>query len=430
MYWRPVAAVAYLAAMETTFPGSVIPVPEPALTPDEIVERAAAMREDLRERQAETEERTFYAPEIHQAFADAGFYRILQPRRFGGYEFDIETYYRVVIELSRGCPSTGWCFCLGGAHVLQLAAYFGEEAQAAIFGADGHFVAASRDLPAGTATPVDGGYRIEGTWNYCSGAPYSTHFIARAKLAGPDGEVPDEPRLALVAIARDDWEMLDDWHGILGLRGTGSHSIRVPGAVVPESWVVTDDPFDLAEGHAAPLRVHPNPMYNRQHINFFHGEIAAIMTGVAMAAVDEYERIVLTNRTYDPLPPGPRWAAPDYQRPLGLGSAKAQAAREITLGTARRHLELCHREADGGGAYRFDEDLLHESMQGQAAVTAFEAIEMLVRMSGSSHAVREGQRMERYMRDALVYRSHQQGANIEMMATVFGRSRLEHLRGD
>ncbi len=406
--------------MQTTYPGSVIPVPEPALTPDQIVGRAAGMREDLRARQAETEARTFYAPDTHEAFAGAGFYRILQPRRYGGYEFDVETYYRVVMELSRGCPSTGWGFCLGGAHVLQLAAFFPDDAQAEILAPDGHFVAASRDLPAGTATPVPGGYRIEGTWNYCSGAPYSTHFIARARHGD---------QLVLFAVARDGWEMLDDWRGVLGMRGTGSHSIRVPGTVVPESWTVTEDPFDTAgDGHAAPLRVHPNPMYNRQHFNFFHGEIAAIMSGVAMAAVDEYERIVLTNTTYDPLPPGPRWAAPDYQRPLGLGVAKAQAAREITLATARRHLDLCRREADGGGAYRIDEDLLLESMHGQAATMAFEAIEMLVRMSGSSHAVREGQRMERYMRDALVYRSHQQGAAVDMMATRLGQTRLDHLR--
>jgi 3-hydroxy-9,10-secoandrosta-1,3,5(10)-triene-9,17-dione monooxygenase len=196
--------------------------------------------------------------------------------------------------------------------------------------------------------------------------------------------------------------------------------------------VVTDDPFDTQAGEheRAAERVHPNPMYNRQHFNFFHGEIAAIMSGVAAAAVDEYERIVLTTRTYDPLPPGPRWAAPDYQRPLGIAMAKAQAAREITLGTAARHLELCRREVEGGGAYRLDEDLLLESMQGQAATMAFDAIELLVRMSGSSHAVREGQHMERYMRDALVYRSHQQGAAVEMMATRLGQTRLEQLRAE
>ena len=92
------------------------------------------------------------------------------------------------------------------------------------------------------------------------------------------------------------------------------------------------------------------------------------------------------------MPPGPRWAAADYQRPLGIGAAKAQAAREIVLGTPRRHLELARRDAEGGGRYRLDEDLLLESMHGQAASMAFDAIELLVRMSGSSHAVRAGQR--------------------------------------
>src|SRR5919202_5054294 len=129
--------------MQTTYVDDAPAVPEPALAPDEIVERAAAMRDELRARQAETEERTFFAPETHRAFTDAGFYRILQPRRFGGYEFDVGTYYRVVMELSRGCPSTGWCFCLGGAHVLQVAAFYSEAAQREIFGDDGHFVAAS-----------------------------------------------------------------------------------------------------------------------------------------------------------------------------------------------------------------------------------------------------------------------------------------------
>ena len=115
---------------EASAASSTFEVPEPDLTPREIVARAAAMRPELLERQQETEERTFYAQETHEAFAEAGFYRILQPRRFGGYEFDLETYFRVIIEIARGCPSTGWCLCLGGAHVLQVASMFDEAAQA------------------------------------------------------------------------------------------------------------------------------------------------------------------------------------------------------------------------------------------------------------------------------------------------------------
>jgi 3-hydroxy-9,10-secoandrosta-1,3,5(10)-triene-9,17-dione monooxygenase len=92
---------------EASAASSTVEVPDPDLTPREIVARAAAMRPELLERQQETEERTFYAQDTHEAFAEAGFYRILQPRRFGGYEFDLPTFTRVAIALARGCPASG-----------------------------------------------------------------------------------------------------------------------------------------------------------------------------------------------------------------------------------------------------------------------------------------------------------------------------------
>ena len=111
------------------------------------------------------------------------------------------------------------------------------------------------------------------------------------------------------------------------MRGTGSHSIEVPGTVVPDHFVVADDPFDAREDDRTVAEVaYGNPLYHPQHINFFHGEIGAIMSSIAAAAVDEYERIA-AKRTYDPLPPGPRWAAPDYtparhRRGEGAGGAR------------------------------------------------------------------------------------------------------------
>jgi 3-hydroxy-9,10-secoandrosta-1,3,5(10)-triene-9,17-dione monooxygenase len=231
-------------------------VPEPDLTPKEIIARAAALREYLRDEQEATEQRTYYSAQTHELFKQAGFYRILQPKRFGGYEFDIETFYRVVMELARGCPSTGWCFCLGAAHVLQVAALFPEEAQQEIFAAnDGHFVAASRDLPAGTVTPSGDGYLVTGTWNYCSGAPHSTHFVARALLADAAGRTGGDSPNVLVAVPRADWTMLDDWHGLLGLRGSGSHSIAVKDAQVPAcAWTppTTSAPWASAWPRRAP----------------------------------------------------------------------------------------------------------------------------------------------------------------------------------
>jgi 3-hydroxy-9,10-secoandrosta-1,3,5(10)-triene-9,17-dione monooxygenase len=417
--------------VDATREQAVLAVPEPDLEPAEMVARAAAMRQHLRAEQANTETRTFYSDATHEAFVQAGFYRILQPRRFGGYEFGVETFFRVVMELSRGCPSTGWCFCLGAAHVIQVAAFYSEVTQREIFGTEGHFVAASRDLPGGTATPVQDGYLVNGTWNYCSGAPYSTHFVARARLSQGDARVDDDERLVLVTVPRADWTMLDDWHGILGLRGSGSHSIEVKNALVPAHFVVEDDPFSLDENEpASHSAVHTNPIYNSRHLNVFHGELASVMVGAAEAAVDEFERIIRTSKTASPLPPGRRSDAVDYQRPFGLAMAMAGAARQTVLGVAREHTERCRLSAEEGVAYLGKDDLLLESIQGQAGQLAFDAIELLARMSGSSNAIREGRRMERYLRDALTYRSHQQGASVEMMATLLAQAQLEQAERD
>ena len=114
------------------------------LTADTVIAGAEAMVQELVERQAEAEERSYYAEDIHERFARNGFYRILVPRRYGGLELGPETFLRVAMTLLRGCPSTGWCFTLGSSHVMNVASFYEEAAQRQIFGPDGHFVCASR----------------------------------------------------------------------------------------------------------------------------------------------------------------------------------------------------------------------------------------------------------------------------------------------
>ena len=158
---------------------TALPVPEPGLTPAEVIRRAEALRPRLLDDQAATEERTFYSEETQKLFTDAGFYRILQPRMFGGYEFDIRTFYRTIIEVARGCPSSGWLLCLGAGHALQLGSFVLAAGAGRIFGPDGHFIA---PLSVGNfpgqrpAKPVDGGYLVSGKWRYaraCRTAPTS-----------------------------------------------------------------------------------------------------------------------------------------------------------------------------------------------------------------------------------------------------------------
>jgi 3-hydroxy-9,10-secoandrosta-1,3,5(10)-triene-9,17-dione monooxygenase len=181
-----------------------------AVTPEELIDRAAAMGPTLVERQAETEERTSYAPDTHEQFRDAGYYRMLVPRRYGGLEFDIPTFVRVIVHITHGCPSTGWQLCLPTAHALLVAAWFEERAQNELFP---DFLCPSVAAPVGQARPTGDGYlELTGTHRYCSGAPYGTHYLGQT-LPAAGG-----PPMLFVA-PRSEWTMLDDWGHTLGPQG-------------------------------------------------------------------------------------------------------------------------------------------------------------------------------------------------------------------
>src|SRR5437764_1462245 len=90
--------------------------PEPGLTADEVVARAERIAAGLVDRQQETEERGYYGLETHNELLNAGLYRLLVPRRYGGYEFGLDTYLRVVTALAAGCPSTAWMYTFGASH--------------------------------------------------------------------------------------------------------------------------------------------------------------------------------------------------------------------------------------------------------------------------------------------------------------------------
>jgi 3-hydroxy-9,10-secoandrosta-1,3,5(10)-triene-9,17-dione monooxygenase len=376
-----------------------IPVPEPELTPAEILARAEALRPLLLEEQAATEKRGYYSEEIHEQFRAAGFYRILQPRRFGGYEFDLPTYARVITAVSRGCPSSGWCLCLAAAHVMQLASLFSEQAQVEAFGADGEFRAPSRGTPMGTAVPVEGGRLVNGAWDYCSGAPYATHFMPVAF-----GDPADPSSFVLAVVPREQWTMLDDWGDVLGMRGSGSHSIRVEDALVPAHFVVEENLLDVdVTGGTVGYRLHGNPMYAGRTLGFFYVEIVSIVVGAARAALDEYERIIRAKNTY--LPPFvPRYKHHEFQRPFGLALGMVDAAESTVIRAAELYMEYCRRGTEGGEPFTALEDSRLYASQQHAMRLAWEATDLLFRSAGTS-AARNGERMQRYFRDLAMVRT-------------------------
>src|ERR1039457_3014712 len=107
--------------------------PEPDLEPDELVRRAREMIPTLRARQAQTEAAGRLLDSTNDDFLKAGFYRVLQPHSFGGYEFPLTTYVRMIMEIARGCPSSAWVLALVSGHPVMLAD-FDLRAQKEVYG--------------------------------------------------------------------------------------------------------------------------------------------------------------------------------------------------------------------------------------------------------------------------------------------------------
>jgi 3-hydroxy-9,10-secoandrosta-1,3,5(10)-triene-9,17-dione monooxygenase len=216
--------------------------------------------------------------------------------------------------------------------------------------------------------------------------------------------------------------MLDDWGAILGMRGSGSNSIVIEGARVPKSHVIPIDMLNIELAGGTPgSRLHGNPMYAGRCLSFFHGELVAVMTGLGYAAIDEYEKIIRTKSTLYP-PMIPRYLHPDYQRFLGLALGMMNAAKRLVLNAGEVYMEYCRRGAEGGEPFTLEEDLELLASLEHGGRLVWEAVEMLFRTAGSS-AAKDGERMQRYYRDASIYRGHL-SAQYEMLAQ---RIALVHL---
>jgi 3-hydroxy-9,10-secoandrosta-1,3,5(10)-triene-9,17-dione monooxygenase len=392
------------------------------LTSRDIVARAQDLRPALLERQAETEELRYYPEATHEDFLDAGFYRILVPRRYGGLELDVPTFARVIVEVSRGCPSTGWCLCLAAGHALQVATLFEEHAQAEIFG-DGDFRAAAFGAPVGVAKRLADGWELNGTWPYSSGIPWSTHFMGQTLAPGEDGGPPGLPMLFVAP--RSEWRMLDDWGDALGLKGSGSHSVRIEGGRIPAHWAIENTVLvDLdVEGGTPGYRLHGNPMYAGRTLGFFHIELGACAIGAAKAALDEYERIITTRTTVWP-PQILRSLHPDYQRHFGVAMGRIATAEAALIRCAEQHMELCHRSVEDDIPFSREEDQLLESIGANAARIAWDTMQGILFRTGGSSAARDGERMQRYFRDLATYWSHNTPSQSDLLARRLAMAHL------
>ncbi|MEE4659243.1 MAG: acyl-CoA dehydrogenase family protein, partial [Halieaceae bacterium] len=185
----------------------------------------------LQQRAAACKEHRRVSDETIADFHAAGFFRILQSERYGGYAMDPQVFYAVLMEIAQTCMSSAWVLGVIGVHNWQLN-LFDAKASEDVWGEDPSVLISSSYAPVGKVTPVDGGFRLSGRWSFSSGCEHCEWAFLGAVV--PTEEHPwDMQNYRTFLLPRADYAIEDNWN-VIGLQGTGSHDIVVDDVFVPE----------------------------------------------------------------------------------------------------------------------------------------------------------------------------------------------------
>lgn len=256
-------------------------------THDELVARARAMIPTLKERAKQCIADRNVPEATIAEMKEAGFFRILQPKRYGGYEMHPNTFFAVQKLLAEGCMSTGWMYGVVGCHPYELA-LFDDKAQQEVWGKDADMIVSSTYQPVGKVEPTEGGFYLSGHWGFSTG---STHcgWVLLGALVPPAGE-GEPPDMRTFLLPREDYEILtDEWH-VFGLQGTGSHGIKVDRAFVPEYRTHRAVEGFLCQNPGQ--EVNDGPLYSLPWAQVFVRSVSTAAFGGARAAINAAMKIM------------------------------------------------------------------------------------------------------------------------------------------
>lgn len=195
-----------------------------------LIRRARDMIPRLRERARGCTQAHNVPAESVAEIKAAGFFRVLQPRRWGGYEMHPNVFFEIQKALAEGCMSTGWIYGVLGCHPYELA-LFSDEAQREVWGDDADMLVSSTYQPVGKVEKTEGGFFLSGRWGFSSGSTHCGWVLLGAINFDTDGGPPD---MRTFLLPRSDYQVIEGTWDTFGLEGTGSFDIVVERVFVPE----------------------------------------------------------------------------------------------------------------------------------------------------------------------------------------------------
>jgi 3-hydroxy-9,10-secoandrosta-1,3,5(10)-triene-9,17-dione monooxygenase len=376
-----------------------------------MIARAKALIPRLRERASRTEELRRLPPETERDLHDTGLFRIVQPKRAGGSEFDYVALVDCADALGQADASVAWNFANLASHHWMLG-MFDKRAQDLVWNKNADaLIASSFIFPAGRARKVDGGYVLRGSWPFSSGVD-SREWNMLASVVSSDDEA-DGIEYRIFLLNKSDYKINDTWNAT-GLRGTGSNDVEVNDAFVAEPMTVAVN--DLAGGPTPGSAVNPNALYALPVFSLFPYVLSGVALGNAQACLDDYVDVARHRAsTYN------RAKLADLQSTqikIAEASAKIDAARLIMRSTC---IEVM---ADARSGHVLDTAAKTKLRRDGAYSVNLctEAVSLLFSASGARGLFTSGA-LQRQFRDAHAINSHL-AFNFDAAGTNYGRVAL------
>lgn len=360
---------------------------------EEAMGRARALVPALRERAGGAEAARQMEKQTLEDLHRAGLFRFHQPKRWGGMELPFVAIFDLPLEIARGCASTAWNVANLGIHHWMLALY-DERAQQEIWGQDPDaLIASGIAYPQGSGRRVDGGFVVSGFWNFSSGVDPATWNMLAVMVR--DGDRVVDHRMCLVP--RSDYEIVDDWH-VVGMRSTGSKSVRAKDIFVPEHRALS---MYLARGGTEypGARTNPNPLYRVPLSALGSHCLSAAGVGNAQAALElTIEAIKERSTNYT----GMRMR--DFQA-VQLRVARAGAQVDAARLSIRTDCLDAERIAHEGRAPTLEEKLRFKRNVAWAMEQCTEAVDSLHALAGAN-GIYDRYPIQRLFRDQHALSAH------------------------
>ena len=381
-------------------------------SPDLMVERAKGLIPLILDQVHEAERNRNISEDVIERMREQEFFRMLQPKRFGGLEFDITTVVRCCLEWASADAAVAWVAGLAIVHQWLIAMY-PIQCQEEIWGENPDAITFGSYAPSGSCVKNADGYYISGTWAYASGCLHGDWALLGTSLPPERDGQGEKP--GFMIIPAKDYSIETSWDP-MGLVATGSHNVVCEKVFVPFYRYISF--AELASGNSPGYQKLQSPLYRYPLLSLVAYSISTPAVGCLEGALRSFIEQTRTRKTRGAVVGGGVKMAQyqSVQMRIGNAAGALKAAKAMLF----EQLEESRQTVmDQGGTLSLEERLDNRLTQTYIIHLALEGLEALWGAAGGA-GIHKTEHLQRAWRDAHAI-SHHVSFNWDALMSMYGQ---------